>query len=166
MTNYAEIDYGIKASSAGGRQRKQAGRVDGAVPAGTSSPMGRLVLLIDDTPAVAKAVGRVLREIGFDSVIAGNGRDGLAVYQERREEIELVILDMNMPVMNGEETLKALRNFDPEVKVLIATTADEGEVRRRCAEQGQTVPHYLRKTDGVAMLIEKVQAALGEENND
>ena len=121
-----------------------------------------LILLVDDSPAIAQAIGTVLRTLDVDCIVAGNGYQGHQLFLEHQDEIDLVMLDMNMPVMDGEHTLKALREIDPEVKVLIATSAPKEEVMQRCAEQGQEVPHYLRKTDAIGNVVETLLTVLEE----
>lgn len=156
-TDVGDIDYGDTVFAAQRRHRKRA-RMAEAIPVSSAK---RLVLIIDDSPELAKALGEILHSIGLDYVVANSGKYGLEVYGERGHEIDLVMLDMNMPQMNGEQTLEALREIDPGVNVLIASSASEEEIRRRCKAQGVVAPHCLQKTDGMGAIVEEVQKALG-----
>lgn len=79
----------------------------------------RNVLLVDDEPLVRRSMGRLLRRAGFEVTEVGSGEDALIAYG--RAAYDLVLLDFNMPTMNGEETLQRLRSMDPEVRVVFAT---------------------------------------------
>jgi signal transduction histidine kinase len=78
------------------------------------------VLVVDDEVAVRTALSRSLTGMGFAVVEAANGEEALARYAESEREIELVILDMGMPVMDGGECFRRLRQRS-NVPVLIVT---------------------------------------------
>jgi two-component system cell cycle sensor histidine kinase/response regulator CckA len=78
------------------------------------------VLVVDDEVAVRTAFSRLLVHMGFAVVQAANGEEALARHAEHEREIELVILDMGMPVMDGRECFRRLRERS-NVPVLIAT---------------------------------------------
>jgi twitching motility two-component system response regulator PilH len=83
--------------------------------------MGKTVLVVDDHPATVALVRAALEEEGFSVLSAVNGAEGLA--QVEAHSPDLVILDLNMPVMGGIETLRRLR-LDPKthlLPVIIAT---------------------------------------------
>ncbi|HVY47816.1 MAG TPA: response regulator [Minicystis sp.] len=67
------------------------------------------VLVVDDDPAVCELVRAVLEDAGFDVYAAANGREALDVLQTRSPLPGLILLDLAMPVMTGEEMLRALR---------------------------------------------------------
>ncbi len=64
---------------------------------------------------------RILKKAGYKVVTAGNGKEGLAVYQTRMEKIALVILDLIMPEMGGEQCLEEILKINPKAKILIST---------------------------------------------
>jgi twitching motility two-component system response regulator PilH len=83
--------------------------------------MGKTVLVVDDHPATVALVRAALEDEGFSVLSAVNGAEGLA--QVETHAPDLVILDLNMPVMGGIETLRRLR-LDPKthlLPVIIAT---------------------------------------------
>jgi len=85
---------------------------------------------------------------------AANGHDGLRILQ--RQSIGLVMLDMNMPLMTGEETYERLRQIAPNVKVIISSSLNEAEARLRFGEQ--ELPTYLQKPYDINNLIDVVQS--------
>ncbi len=66
-------------------------------------------------------VSRLLRDANYKIITASNAKDSLELYEKHREEIGLVLLDLIMPEIGGKHCLYALRNMDPNVKVLILT---------------------------------------------
>jgi len=79
------------------------------------------VLLVDDEQAVLELGRSVLERCGYTVLAAQNGAEALEVYQQHRDQIALVLLDMIMPEMDGRECLRRLVEIEPDVRVLIAT---------------------------------------------
>ena len=92
-----------------------------AKEAGTIKKGSETILLVDDEPMVAEVTGELLTSLGYRVYIAGSGQEAVAVYMTKRNEIDLVILDMIMPGLSGGETFDRLRTVDPEVKVLLSS---------------------------------------------
>ena len=79
------------------------------------------ILLVDDEQHIRKYVGLILRQLGVAKILeAANGEEALATYE--RERPALVLLDINMPILDGLETLKRLKAFDPECVVVLLTS--------------------------------------------
>ena len=81
----------------------------------------RTILVIDDEDVVRSVARRFLGHCGYRVLEAADGRDGVAVFCRERESVALVLLDLAMPTMSGREALAAMRDVDPEVKVIIFT---------------------------------------------
>jgi PAS domain S-box-containing protein len=79
------------------------------------------ILLVEDEPLVAEFGKRILSGAGYTVIVGRNGREALDIYQKRKDEISLVVLDLMMPEMSGRDCLKELVKLDPSVKVIIAT---------------------------------------------
>ncbi len=79
------------------------------------------ILLADDENVIRIISGAMIRKMGYKVITAENGRDALDKYSTSRSEIDLVILDMIMPEMNGLEAFREIRKIDPEVKVLFSS---------------------------------------------
>ena len=78
-----------------------------------------LVLVVDDDQAVRDFVERVLREAGYRTMVAGSGPE--AIEQASKEPIDLLLTDVNMPQMTGDELARRLRHDEPSLKVLYLT---------------------------------------------
>jgi two-component system, cell cycle sensor histidine kinase and response regulator CckA len=79
------------------------------------------ILLVDDEDFVRDLARRILSRVGYKVIAAGNGKASVDLYRQERHQISLVILDLNMPEMDGKECLQALLAVDPQVKVLVAS---------------------------------------------
>ena len=101
------------------------------------------VLVIDDEPAVRIFVKRVIERFDFTVLTAANGREGLAEFARRRQEIVAVLVDLTMPQLDGMDVLRELRGVAPETPVLIMSGYSEHEVLTRLA--GTTVGAFIQK---------------------
>lgn len=100
------------------------------------------ILLIDDEAHIRKYVGLILRQLGTPTIIeATNGQEGVAAYQ--RENPDLVLLDVNMPIMDGIETLTKLKQIDPDCVVIMLTSLANRQTIEQASELGAA--NYIRK---------------------
>jgi signal transduction histidine kinase/CheY-like chemotaxis protein len=83
------------------------------IPRGTET-----LLLIDDEEVTRKSLSAYLSGQGYRILLGKDGRDGLNVYEQHEKEIALVLLDLSMPQMTGQEVLRALRDLNPNQKVI------------------------------------------------
>ncbi len=79
------------------------------------------ILLVDDEDIIVKVGQTMLEKLGYSVLIAKSGEEALKIYTEKKDEIDLVILDMIMPGMGGGETFEQLKQIDKNVKVLLAS---------------------------------------------
>jgi PAS domain S-box-containing protein len=116
------------------------------------------VLVIDDDVAISEMVSEVLNDAGFTVLTAENGEMGIQRFAEHADEIGLVILDMNMPKMNGKETFQHLKKIYPSVKVLLATGYSENHVAGEMIKQG--LAGVISKPYAVNEMVQKVTELL------
>ncbi len=81
--------------------------------------MNYKILIIEDEKDTSSAVKEALALVSIDSVVAENGEEGLEKF--KAEKFDLVLLDLKMPKMNGEEALKAIRKLNPYIDVIVYT---------------------------------------------
>jgi two-component system cell cycle sensor histidine kinase/response regulator CckA len=89
------------------------------------------ILLVDDEDGVRITGKRMLERLGFQVLTASHGREALVVFQQHPDDIRCVLLDLTMPHMDGEETLRELRKISPDVRVIMASGYDEQEINKR-----------------------------------
>jgi DNA-binding NtrC family response regulator len=100
------------------------------------------VLVVDDDAAVRGAVGRILRRHGYTVLEAGDGESAMAAIQVAGGPVpDLVIADMVMPRMGGEEFVAALRAVSPDIRVLLTS-----------GYSAATFPAQVRTAEGVAFI--------------
>jgi PAS domain S-box-containing protein len=117
-----------------------------------------LVLVIDDEEAVREAVTDILELHGLDVVTAADGQTGIELFRQRSQEISLVLLDLSMPGLSGQETFRALRGIDPTVPVILSSGYNEHEATRRFVGKG--LAGFLQKPYNLEGLVEKIQQYL------
>ena len=132
-----------------------------APAASTATPWQRAsrILVIDDEAGVRDVAGQLLRTFGMSVVSAIDGQDGVARFRENPAGFDLVLLDLTMPGMNGEETLAALRALAPGVRVLLMSGYSESDRVARLAGGGPI--GFLQKPFTRALLERKLRAMLG-----
>ncbi len=100
------------------------------------------ILLVDDEPHIRKFVGLLLRQLGPARLVeAGSGAEAVAAYGVERPD--LVLLDVNMPGMDGLETLQRLRELDPECVVIMLTSLANRQTVEEALALGAV--NYIRK---------------------
>ena len=94
-------------------------------PAGESAGLiqgqGETVLVVEDNPDARQAMVESLEVLNYRVLEAENGREALALFEQRRQEIALVLSDLVMPEMGGMELCSVLRRLDPAVRVVLLT---------------------------------------------
>lgn len=116
------------------------------------------VLLVDDERSVLEIAEKILNTFGYDVLTARDGEEALEVYDARREDVSLIVLDMIMPGMGGMQCLKELLRRDAGVRVLISSGFAGGGTAREVIEAGAL--GLIRKPYAVNQLLRVVRAAL------
>jgi len=114
------------------------------------------VLIVDDSKTMRAIIGRTVKELGFEIIEAGNGREALEQLAHQGA-VELGMVDWNMPEMNGLEFVEAVRKqpaFAP-MKLMMVTTAADAVHVNRALEAG--ADEYLMKPFTRDMLVSKLQ---------
>jgi CheY-like chemotaxis protein len=79
------------------------------------------ILVVDDEAMILEVTREMLEQLGYRVLSAESGGQAIRIYQEQGAAIDMVILDMIMPEMAGDQAFEALRRLDPEIKVLLAS---------------------------------------------
>lgn len=82
---------------------------------------GETILLADDEEGVRNITARMLTMSGYNVLTAGDGKEALDIFRQKRADISLVILDLMMPVMNGKEAFDALKAENIDIPIIIAS---------------------------------------------
>lgn len=94
------------------------------------------ILTIDDDKHMLKLNKDLLKYIGYKVYVANSGQEGLDIYEEKKNEIDLIILDMHMTGLSGSDTFDMLKEIDSNVKVLILSGYITNEESINIIERG------------------------------
>ena len=86
------------------------------------------ILIADDERMLRRALARILLRAGFSSLVAEDGQQAIDIFKQKSAEIDLVVLDMNMPIKNGVQAFYGIRELDPNMKIVIASGESRNEV--------------------------------------
>ena len=117
------------------------------------------ILLVDDEEVIIEVGGELLQMLGYQVAIARSGREAVAIYKQRGDEIDMVILDMIMPDMDGAETFNVLKSIDPGVRVILSSGYSADARMNKMMEQGCG---FIQKPYRVNTLSQKINEALHE----
>ncbi len=92
------------------------------------------VLIVDDNKINQIVTQNILKKKGYTCNIASNGMDAIKMLKE--EQFDLVLMDINMPEMNGLEATKVVRTFNPSIPIIALTAVEEGEIRKQALSVG------------------------------
>ncbi len=116
------------------------------------------ILVADDEQTVRQVAETVLRSRGYDVVLAANGHEAMNVFHERNGKLALVLLDMTMPGMSGEEVFRRLKAMRANVPVILSSGFTEEEAIRRFGGLG--VADFLQKPYTSRALLQKIEKLL------
>ncbi|OGT83744.1 MAG: hypothetical protein A3H91_11690 [Gammaproteobacteria bacterium RIFCSPLOWO2_02_FULL_61_13] len=119
------------------------------------------VLVIDDEPGIRRFALRVLESAGYQSIEAGDGRQGLGMVVQQGREIAAVLMDLSMPGMDARDLVHELRRVDPQLPILVMSGYSDAEV----AEQldGLGVSDFVHKPFRPRDLMERLEQALSRK---
>ncbi|HLI83409.1 MAG TPA: response regulator [Bryobacteraceae bacterium] len=116
------------------------------------------ILVVDDEQIVRQTAKSMLERYGYTVLGAENGKVGVDLVRLLADKISLVVLDVTMPIMSGEETLRHLRTIKPDVKVILSSGYNEVEASRRFT--GKSLVGFVQKPYTAIQLAKAVRAAL------
>ena len=120
----------------------------------------KTVLIVDDEDDVREVTSEILQLSGLQTLTAANGMAALRLYAQHREQIDLVLLDLSMPGMTGEQVVKALWEIKPSLPIVLLSGYDEHEVSRRLGENRQMA--FLQKPYTVEAIIATIEQQLAQ----
>jgi PAS domain S-box-containing protein len=116
------------------------------------------ILVVDDEEVVRKVAKAALELYGYNVILANDGRDALHIFDQRANEIDLILLDLIMPNMGGEETYRQLRLRRPELRVILTSGYSDTQAQARFTGKG--LASFIKKPYTAAQLGEIVQRVI------
>jgi PAS domain S-box-containing protein len=117
------------------------------------------ILLVDDEEYVRRLAERALTRRGYRVLLANDGAEAVEAFRKERRNIDLVVLDLTMPVMDGRQAMEAIRAIDPSVKVVLSSGFTEHDLSTR-GKSGDAI--FLQKPYLPSQLLEVVAEAVGQ----
>ena len=116
------------------------------------------ILVIDDEEIVREITQRVLERAGFDVFTASNGREGLKFFEENLSEISLVLLDLTMPYVSGQEVFRRIRHLRADVPIVVMSGYNQQELSDQFSGNG--LSGFLHKPFRPEMLLNQIATVL------
>ena len=141
----------------------QAGEIDlSGEPIGEAIIQGRgeTILLVDDERNIRQVTRDMLNRFGYNVLTAISGEEALKIFEEEGEEIDLIVLDLNMPGMGGHRCLEALLQIDPEAKVIIASGYSANRKAREAIKSGAL--GFVKKPYHYTEILKSVRKAIDQ----
>lgn len=120
-----------------------------------------MILIIDDDEHISSITQELLESMGYRALAVSRGNEALEIARDPAHKIDLVILDMEMPVMGGEETFKSLRAMHPQIKVLLSSGYYMSEPIKRMLQTGRAA--FIQKPYRIEELSNIVKEMLLQE---
>jgi CheY-like chemotaxis protein len=116
------------------------------------------ILVVDDEAIVRQMAKNTLELYGYRVLVASDGMDAMRVFHEAADQITLVLLDLTMPLFDGDETLTQLQELRPDIPVVLSSGCAEADVAVRFA--GRKLAGVLQKPYTAAALTQKLRSVL------
>ena len=116
------------------------------------------VLIVDDEETVRTVAGRMLERLGFSVVLAHDGRDGMDKFRGDPGRFTLVLLDLTMPHLDGEETFRQMRMLNPGVRVILTSGFNQQDAVNRFTGKG--LAGFIQKPFELHSLIQVIRSVL------
>jgi len=119
------------------------------------------ILLVDDEKMITDVGKQIIKRLGYDVLTAGGGKEAIEIYKENQDKIDLVVLDMIMPVMGGGETFEKLKEIDSNVRVLLSSGYS---LNSQASEiMGKGCASFIQKPFYMKELSQKIAEILKED---
>ncbi len=119
---------------------------------------GEVILAIEDEVMLRDFLQTLLKDSGYSVILAADGAEGLRTYIENRNAIDVVLLDMGLPGMSGEDVLSNIVSSNPSAKVISVSGYIEPEVKTDALQNGAV--DYLSKPYLIEDLLTKLHHTL------
>jgi two-component system, cell cycle sensor histidine kinase and response regulator CckA len=119
---------------------------------------GELILVVDDEYSILEITRSSLEAFGYRVLIASDGTEAIAIYVQNRDEIDVVLTDLMMPLMDGKATIRALQRLNPQIKIIASTGLITQQTRNELLNLG--VKYCLSKPFTAEELLVTLQKIL------
>lgn len=119
---------------------------------------GELILVVDDEEAIRTLTQRTLESFNYRVITAGNGAEGVARCAREGESIQLILTDIDMPVMDGAALISAVRSLFPKMKIITSSGLEQSS--KGCDDQRFAADGYLQKPFTAERLLKTIRESI------
>lgn len=123
-----------------------------------AAPLASFVLVVDDEDAIREAVRDILELAEINTLLAANGQEAIDLFLQYGERIGAILLDLRMPIMNGTDTYREIRQLDPDIPIILSSGYDETFVT--LGIEADSAVSFLHKPYAMDALLTRVHMAL------
>jgi PAS domain S-box-containing protein len=120
------------------------------------------ILLVDDEAVMLEVGTEMLNNLNYRVISARSGKEAIELFMEKKDEIQLTILDMVMPEMNGSETFDLLNQIQPGLKVLVSSGYSLSEEAARISKMGYN--SFIQKPFDIFQISSKIREVLEKDS--
>ncbi|MGD9210374.1 MAG: PAS domain S-box protein [Desulfobacteraceae bacterium] len=122
----------------------------------------KVILIVDDEEVFIKVLSRMLERMGYSILSASNSHEALETFRENKDRIKLVIMDMVMPGISGDQLIEMFQNLDPEVNVILVSGYIKDEKMKKISTQNRRA--FLQKPFQHETLQETIESLIALES--
>ena len=119
---------------------------------------GSTVLIVDDEEDVREVTKTMLETMDFEVYTASSGREGVEFFRDNTGKIDIILMDMTMPNMNGEEVVRKMRKICAEVPIILSSGYSEHDVKKRF--KAKDMAEFIQKPYQIKALINKIDIVM------
>mgnify|MGYP006267233723 CR=1 FL=1 len=123
------------------------------LPRGTET-----VLVVDDETMVRELARDILKRYGYSVLTAAGGEEAVKLYQRHRGQVDAVVLDIQMPDVDGAEAFRRIRDIDPSARIILSSGYDQERSAEKLMHSGAAA--FVQKPYRIAELLKAVRDVL------
>jgi CheY-like chemotaxis protein len=150
----AKINAALSSAATPAQGARRSADVTGAWPG------AGLLLIADDEEAVRVVAKEILERQGFTILVAVDGREAIDLFEANSNKVAAALVDLTMPIINGQEVMEALRAQRPDLPIIITSGYSEQEIMERFHEAPPTA--FIKKPYRSRELVMLMKKVLGE----
>jgi two-component system, cell cycle sensor histidine kinase and response regulator CckA len=127
----------------------------------TAKNKKKYVLLIDDEAVIREIGSEMLEALHLPFIIARDGEEGIRVYKKNHPDVQLVILDIEMPGMSGDQVYDQLKTISPDLKILLTSGYAKSYLEAKYFKRKLDPAMFMSKPFQFKQLSEKLKSIMG-----
>ncbi len=120
------------------------------------------ILTVDDSEMMRDIISNAVKSLGYESLEAENGKEALEVLEANKDNVKLIVLDWIMPIMDGYETLKRVKESDEYKNIPVIMVTTENDQLRIISAVKLGADNYIVKPFNITDLITRLKQSLKE----